>query len=101
MDIEEPLLKLNREYTDKELVGYLRNKCKEQEKRLFNLTNENKNLKKKDGEFAPYTTSRGNEVVSIKAYNRLNKRHSEIQMRFWEVVKELNELKNSNNCEKL
>ena len=102
MNSEEPLLKLHRDFTDKEKLDWLRIDYRKLEKKLSEIELENENLKirnkklsdkiKKDDLQFPSALN-GEKTVSVKAYFKLRKMYDDLDKRFWEVIQELNQYK--------
>jgi len=99
--MEEPLLKLHREFTDKEKIALLRQKVRDLEIKNNNQQSLIQALEDKIKRQAALILSEigtekeieGKKFVREKTHLKLQKRHSEMQDRFWEVVRELNALK--------
>ncbi len=102
MEDEETLLKLYRDFTDKEKVDWLlsdnrglKNKIKVIISENDRLKNKNKELQariKEDENLYPSAIDRNN-FVKAKTHNKLLKRYNELDKRFWELLHKIKEEK--------
>lgn len=98
----EVLLTLHREFTEKEKLELCQIKVGKMRKQLQSLQDRNEQLKikvekleetiRRDSLTFP-STMNGDTVVSVKKYLKLVRKYQEMDKRFWEVIQELNQLK--------
>lgn len=105
----DTLLELHRKFTDKEKFSWIIKEHNSLKNKYQDLVLENKNLKIKnqklkkqiDDDGLQYPSQfNGKYHVSVKAYSKLQERYGQLNDRFWEVMQELNKIKNA-DCELL
>lgn len=110
METNEPLLKLYREFTDKEKLQSLRQKYNDLKNKYEERNSENIILQRKikklkeeiKADSIQYPSTLGGQTyVTVKAYFKLRKRNQELLDRLYELAQEVNKLKKDSDCEKL